>query len=122
MSDPRTIRIAIIGPSPCERCDAACCRQSAWAYAVLLQSDAEHRRFAPWSTTVLLNDVDGVTRTAHVIGYRDGRCPFLGDDDQCSIYEDRPLSCRQFECTKRFGNDASFFDANPRVAAMLRAW
>ena len=115
----RTVRIAIIGPSPCDACDAACCKQSAWGYAALLQSDDERRRFGPWSATTLLDDADGVTRTVQVIGYRDGRCPFLGSDDRCSIYDDRPLSCRQFECTRRFGNDASFFDANARVRELL---
>ena len=35
----RTIRIALIGPSPCEQCDAACCKQSAWPFAVLLQGE-----------------------------------------------------------------------------------
>ena len=34
-----------------------------------------------------------------VLPYRDGRCQFLADDDRCTIYDDRPLSCRQFECT-----------------------
>ncbi len=115
----RTIRIAIVGPSPCEQCDAACCKQSAWAYAVLLQSDQERRRFAPWSTLTSVREADGSTETVQVIAYQAGRCPFLGDDDRCGIYDDRPLSCRQFECTKRFGNDASFLDANPRVRALL---
>lgn len=114
-----TVRIAIIGPSPCERCDAACCKQSAWPYAVLLQGDAERRRFAPWATTTPLREPDGSVRSAHVIAYRNGRCPFLGDDDRCTIYDDRPLSCRQFECTRRFGVDESFFAANPHVRTML---
>jgi len=119
---PRTLRIAIVGPSPCERCDAACCKQSAWPYAVLLQSDEERRRFKPWSTTTLLNDADGSTRTVQVIAYKNGRCPFLGDDDRCGIYDDRPLSCRQFECTRRFGQDQTFFAANPRVEKLLQNW
>ncbi|HEX8324391.1 MAG TPA: YkgJ family cysteine cluster protein [Tepidisphaeraceae bacterium] len=116
----RTIRIALIGPSPCERCDAACCKQSAWPYAVLLQSDDERRKFRPWSTTTMLNDADGETRRVQVIGYRDGRCPFLGGDDRCTIYDDRPLSCRQFECTRRFGQDETFFVANESVRALLK--
>lgn len=117
----RTIRIAILGPSPCDRCDAACCKQGAWPYAVLLQSEEERRRFGPWSESVLLNDHDG-RRTAFVIAYRDGRCPFLGADDRCTIYDTRPTSCRQFECTRRFGVDATFFNANPGVRQMLEAW
>lgn len=116
---PRTIRIAIIGPSPCDQCDAACCKQSAWPFAVLLQDENERCRFRPWSTTTLLNDSDGKTRTVQVIGYQNGRCPFLGGDDRCTIYEDRPLSCRQFECTRRLGRDETFFAANPRVRRLL---
>lgn len=119
---PRTIRIAIVGPSPCDRCDAACCKQSAWPYAVLLQSEDERRRFLPWSTTTLLSDADGSTQTVQVIGYRDGRCPFLSNDDRCSIYDDRPLSCRQFECTRRFGQDSTFFVVNSRAERLLRDW
>ena len=115
----RTVRIAIVGPSPCEQCDAACCKQSAWPFAVLLQSDAERQRFRPWSTTTRLADADGRTSTVQVIAYRDGRCPFLGDDDRCGIYDDRPLSCRQFDCTRRFGQDESFFAANPAVRDLL---
>jgi len=88
---------------------------------VLLQSDDERRRFGPWSTTTLLQDADGSSQRVQVIGYRDGRCPFLGSDNQCSIYDDRPLSCRQFECTKRFGRDESFFIANPRVRELLES-
>ena len=55
----RTLRIAIVGPSPCAACDAACCKQSAWPFAVLLQGEAEQRRFRPWSTTTQLMDADG---------------------------------------------------------------
>ena len=117
---PRTLRIALIGPSPCERCDAACCKQAAWPFAVLLQGEDEQRRFRPWSTTTQLLDADGQQKTAAVLAYRDGRCPFLGDDDRCTIYDDRPQSCRQFECTRRFGVDESFFAANPRVERLLR--
>jgi uncharacterized protein len=28
-------------------------------------------------------------------------CPFLGDDNYCSVYEDRPLACREYPHTDR---------------------
>ena len=28
--------------------------------------------------------------------FRSVPCPFLGDDNICSVYEDRPLACREF--------------------------
>jgi len=56
--------------------------------------------------------------------YVDGRCVFLGDDDQCLVYEDRPVACRVFECTKHFnasgaGRHGTFLLRNPDVLALL---
>ncbi len=99
----RSIRIAIFGSSPCGSCYAACCKQNGHAFAVLLQGEMERRRFAPWAIDVQIMPDDlpesrVAPVTERVIAYRDGTCPFLGDDDLCTIYEDRPLACRQFEC------------------------
>jgi uncharacterized protein len=38
-------------------------------------------------------DQDYVLRTAP--------CPFLGEDNYCSVYEDRPLACREYPHTDR---------------------
>jgi len=27
-------------------------------------------------------------------------CPFLGNDNKCNIYNDRPFICRQYDCYK----------------------
>ena len=53
--------------------------------------------------------------------------PFLGDDDRCTIYEDRPSACRAFECTRHFnqhgvGRHGIFLDANERVTRLLAEW
>lgn len=98
-------------------------------FAVLLQTDAEVRRFAAWSITLPVRDTAGVVRHERVIPYRDddngaGRCPFLGDDDGCTIYDDRPQSCRDFECTRHFnqhgqGRHGVFLRGNKRVVALL---
>src|SRR4051812_7821396 len=103
----RVIRLAILGSSPCGSCYAACCKQNGHEFAVLLQGESERRRFAPWSIDVPMTSDDLPERgvavvTERVIAYRDGRCPFLGDDDLCTIYDDRPGSCRQFECINGF--------------------
>lgn len=116
----------MIGRSPCEACDAACCRATATEFAVLLQDDQERRRFAPWAITLPVRDERGELRHERVIPYRDGRCPFLGGDHRCSIYEDRPRGCREFECTRHFRSSRSrghglFLQRNPRVAALLES-
>lgn len=121
----RLLRLAILGQSPCHLCVAACCKQNGHAYAVLLEGD-ERRRFAAWSVSAQITD--GV-RVNHerVIPYRDSRCPFP-PYDLCTIYEDRPVNCRRFQCVAAYhrgGTDLSghgeFLNRNPTVLVMLEA-
>jgi Fe-S-cluster containining protein len=124
MSCSHTIRLAILGASPCHLCNAACCRQNGHEFAVLLQGDDERRRFAAFSAGVTLHRDDGLV-VERVLPYRDGQCPFLGDDDRCTIYVDRPAACRAFECAPRFneggviGAHGAFLRRNPRVLRTL---
>jgi Fe-S-cluster containining protein len=119
----RTVRIAILGDSPCHLCTAACCKQNGHAYAALLRGD-EVRRFAPFAIDVPIQGDAGVI-FERVLPYRDGRCQFLGDDDRCTIYEDRPMSCRLFQCVEQFnseriGEHGMFLKRNPVVLMMLK--
>jgi Fe-S-cluster containining protein len=123
----KRIRIAIIGSSPCNRCDAACCKQSGCEYSVLLEP-GEYGRFGPFAAEVTMHDAGRLVREK-VLPYRDGKCIFLGEDDLCTIYEDRPASCRRFECTRLFHNGGAtvgrqhdFIGQNPRVGKMLEDW
>jgi Fe-S-cluster containining protein len=91
---------------------------------VLLQTDAERRRFAPWAITLPVRDHAGIVHHEQVIPYRNERCPFLGQDNRCTIYDDRPQSCRDFECTRHFnqhaiGEHGLFLRGNPHVVAIL---
>lgn len=118
----RRIRIAIIGESPCERCSAACCKQNGHDVAVLLHGD-EVRKFAVFSKSLQI-EKNGQILTERVIPYVDGKCPFLDESDRCRIYDDRPQSCRQFQCVKRYnahgvGKHDRFIELNPRVREML---
>jgi Fe-S-cluster containining protein len=120
----RRLRLAIIGPSPCERCVAACCKQNGHDYAVLLEGD-ERRKFAAFAAEVPIRDGRGVT-IERVLPYRDGRCQFLDADDRCTIYEDRPINCRRFECAWRYHFGGStvqehepFLIRNPHVQRIL---
>jgi Fe-S-cluster containining protein len=118
----RSVRIAILGDSPCHLCTAACCKQNGHAYAALLRGD-EIRRFAPFAIDVPIQ-TDSGTIFERVLPYRDGRCQFLGDDDRCTIYQDRPMSCRLFQCVEQFNSESSgehgaFLKRNPSVRSML---
>src|SRR4051812_25119424 len=123
MTSPRRLRLAILGDSPCPQCYAACCLQNGHAYAILLQGPDELRRFAPWAVSVSIQPESGIVGE-RVVPYRDGRCPFLGDDALCTIYDDRPAACRAFQCVRYFnangiGRHGRFLDLNPRVRELL---
>lgn len=123
----RTLRLAILGESPCGLCTAACCKQNGHAFAVLLRGDVERRRFGPWAIDFPFDAGDGHVVLERVLPYTEaGRCRFLGDDDHCLIYDDRPDACRAFQCVSSFneegvGAHGSFLARNPRVRAMLEA-
>jgi Fe-S-cluster containining protein len=52
------------------------------------------------------------------------RCQFLGDDDRCTIYEDRPQACRAFGCVGEFSRNGiaargEFLRRNAPVVQLL---
>ncbi|HMC38961.1 MAG TPA: YkgJ family cysteine cluster protein [Acidimicrobiales bacterium] len=77
---------------PCEGC-TACCRSGQF---VLIERDeaAALGRIPPR----LLVPAPGREDGAMVMGYDErGRCPMLGDVG-CSIYTERPRTCRTYDC------------------------
>jgi Fe-S-cluster containining protein len=122
---PRRLRLALLGASPCDQCTAACCKQNGHAYAALLQDD-EIRKFAAFAIDVPISSAAAALTFERVLPYVDGRCRFLGDDDRCTIYDDRPRACRQFQCVTSYnadgvGRHGVFLQRNPRVRGMLDA-
>ena len=121
----RRLRLAILGDSPCDLCTAACCKQNGHAFAVLLEGEDERRRFAAFGVDVSVVQ-DGRAALERVLPYRQGRCVFLGDDDLCTIYDDRPTHCRRFQCVSGFhqggmsmGRHDAFLTRNPAVLSVL---
>ena len=119
-----SMRLAIIGSSPCHLCTAACCRQNGHEFAAILRGD-EVRKFAAFSVDVPFQSERGVV-TERVLPYTDGRCQFLDEEDRCRIYDDRPAACRTFECVPHFnrrgvGQHGPFLQRNPKVRAMLES-
>jgi len=115
-------RIAILGASPCGDCSANCCKRNGHDYAVLLRP-SEYARFGPFSAVVAMESGGGRV-WERVLPYVHGRCQFLGLDDRCTIYEDRPQSCREFECVRYYnaggaGRHGRFLELNPDVRELL---
>jgi Fe-S-cluster containining protein len=118
----RHIRIGIFGESPCEQCTAACCKQNGHEFAALLRDD-EVRKFAAFAVDVPIRSGDRIV-IERVLPYRDSRCQFLGQDDRCTIYDDRPMACRKFQCISAYNRDGvgrhgQFLELNPPVKELL---
>ena len=121
------LRLAILGDSPCDLCTAACCKQNGHDYAVLLEGEQERRRFGPFSVDITVS-AGRSSSLERVLPYVDGRCRFLGADDRCTIYEDRPVNCRRFECVTGYnhagssaGRHSLFLARNEGVLRMLQS-
>jgi Fe-S-cluster containining protein len=102
---------------PCGTC-SACCRSS---YFIHIEPDevAALRRIP----RPLLFPAPGLPKGHVVLGYDEhGRCPMLVDD-RCSIYDDRPRTCRQYDCRVFAATELSpDDDGKPLVAARVREW
>ena len=77
---------------PCGECNA-CCRSS---YFIHIKPE-EAQTLARISKKFLF-PAPGLPRGNVLLGYDEhGHCPMLVDD-KCSIYEHRPISCRNYDC------------------------
>lgn len=63
----------------------------------------------------------GGENTNHNISYVD-RCPFLTDDNQCSIYSVRPQICKTFFCSSFCEGEIQMNYKNVRAISMLQTF
>ena len=99
---------------PCGDCVARCTS----SYFIHIRPDEERTRARVPGE--LLVPAPGAPPGHVVIGYDTrGRCPMLRDG-RCSIYEDRPLTCRTYDC-RVFA--AAGIDADrPAITRRARTW
>ena len=77
---------------PCDTC-RGCCRSSMFIHIAPEETGTIER--IPRS---LLFPASGLPKGHVLMGYNDrGHCPMLVDNE-CSIYEDRPQTCRDYDC------------------------
>jgi len=77
---------------PCGECNA-CCRSSYFIH--IRPEETQTLTRIPGK---LLSSAPGLPEGNVLLGYdENGRCPML-IDDKCSIYEHRPLTCRNYDC------------------------
>ncbi len=102
---------------PCGDCNA-CCRSS-----MFIHIRADETRSLKRIPKQLLFPVPGLPKGHVLMGYdRNGRCPMLVDD-RCSIYQDRPQTCRDYDC-RIFAATGIALDEKVQadIAAQVKAW
>jgi hypothetical protein len=87
-----TLRVRGTSDVPCGTCTACCT-----SYQFVLIEPDEHDTMARIHSDLLV-PAPGLPPGHRVLGHdAEGRCPML-IDDACSIYEDRPRTCRTYDC------------------------
>jgi uncharacterized protein len=102
---------------PCGDC-TACCRSSMFIHIKPAETRPLQR-----IPKALLFPAPGLPKGNVLMGYDDeGRCPML-TDNKCSIYEDRPQTCRSYDC-RVFAATGIAVDAKaqPDIARRVKAW
>jgi Fe-S-cluster containining protein len=102
---------------PCGSC-RGCCRSSMFIH--IGPEEVETIRRIPKG---LLFPAPGFPRGHVLMGYRDrGQCPMLSDGE-CSIYEYRPQTCRDYDCRVFAATGLSVDEHNqPEIAHRVGEW
>ncbi len=101
---------------PCGDC-TACCRA---AYFIHVAPD-ETRTLAAIPRKLLF-EAPGLPPGHKVLGFdQRGHCPMLRDG-ACSIYADRPRTCRQYDCRMFTATGVEPEDPQGDIAARVRQW
>jgi len=103
---------------PCGGC-TACCRASQFVHIEPDETETIAR-----IPRALLFPAPGLPAGHLVLGYDDrGHCPMLVDD-ACSIYQDRPRTCRTYDCRiyPAAGVDPGEVDARVEIGRRTSRW
>lgn len=86
---------------PCTGC-GCCCRVIQWADNIIVRDDPTHPYYFPYT-------------------HKEGVCEKLGEDNRCTIYEERPLICRIDDFAKSRGvtNPGKYYLADIQACNLL---
>jgi Fe-S-cluster containining protein len=101
---------------PCGDC-TACCRSSMFVH--IQPDEIETIQRIP---RALLFPAPGLPKGHVLMGYSDkGHCPMLVEN-KCSIYEDRPRTCRSYDCRIFSATGVAVDPSQPEIAERVKAW
>ena len=109
-----TLRDGRAADVPCGTC-TACCRSSQFVHIA-----PDETRTLARVPRELLFPAPGLPKGHVLLGYDEhGRCPMLVDD-RCSIYADRPRTCRTYDC--RVFAVTGVTPDKPLIAEQVQRW
>jgi hypothetical protein len=112
----RSLEGAAEADVPCGPC-TACCRSSQFVHI-----EPDERRALARIPSELLFPAPRLPAGHVLMGYDErGHCPMLVDD-RCSIYEDRPRTCRTYDCRVFTAAGVAPDAAQPDIAARVQRW
>jgi len=102
---------------PCGSC-RGCCRSSMFVH--IGPEETQTMRRIP---RALLFPAPGLPKGHVLMGYNDqGECPMLVEAE-CSIYDDRPQTCRDYDCRVFAATGVAVDEAaQPEIARRVREW
>ena len=101
---------------PCGGC-TACCTSSQFVHIEPDETDT-----LAYIPSELLFPAPRMPQGHVLLGYDErGHCPML-IDDQCSIYEHRPRTCRIYDCRIFTATGVEVDDDKPEIARRVRRW
>ena len=103
----------------CSECPGRCCTRSRWIFGEveLTMRESEHpalKDHVVWSQ----NPADPKRQLPRL--NLDPKCPLLGKDNRCTVYEDRPEACRNYICY--WNPPPNMEERFPTHFKMLRKW
>lgn len=97
-----------------DKCRAVCCRGP-----IPIEQEVFHRNTPVRTVTRSMELHNGFILIVSVENNNKGTleavCPFLGYDNKCTIYEDRPFPCRDFGTENSIHTTCSYQDKDGRV-------
>lgn len=104
-------------PPPCVPCGGRCCtRKAGYKFVELTYRERLLEVYQPHLATHAPTGKQGFFFLPEDKG---GACPFLTPAGSCGVYNDRPQTCRNFDCRCQPA-DAPFFDEMPELLTLIR--
>lgn len=81
----------------CLLCDTPCCKEN---FVPLIEEEIKSKKYEMIFETIFSFEDKKVISGYFLKRKKDGSCIYLNEFDMCTIWKDRPLSCKIYICEK----------------------